>query len=162
MKIGTLFLAATLAGGALFAQDQTTAPRKHSRPATAQSLRAANHPLSERWLNQNLTLTAEQSTKIHSILSDARTNRQADLQKRMALHKSLSDAVKSGNEAQIDSVSRDLAGMRQQEHAAHVKALAKVYQTLTPEQQAKVAPEIDKMMGAAPRAQMRRPLKKNQ
>src|SRR5262249_51240433 len=133
MKLTTLFLAATLASGVLFAQDQTAPPRKHARPGNAQAMRQRGAPLSERWVNQNLTLSAEQSNKIHSIFAELRTNRQADFQKQMDLHKSMAAAVKSGNEAQIDSVSRDLASMRQQQHAAHVKAIAKVYQTLTPD-----------------------------
>src|ERR1051325_10596957 len=148
MKFGTLFLAAALAGSALFAQDQV-APRKHARPANAQSMRQKGAPLSERWLNSNLTLSAEQSNKIHSIFAEARVSRQADFQKRTALHKSLTEAVKSGNEAQIDSATREMAAMHQAQHAAHMKTLSKVYQTLTPEQQAKVAPEIDRAFSGA-------------
>src|SRR5262249_52963989 len=110
MKLGTLLLAAALAGGVLYAQDQPQ-PRRvqpgERGPGGPGGFGGA--PMSERWLNRTLSLNAEQSNKIHSIFAEANVSRSADMTKMEALHKSLTDAVKAGNEAQIDSITRDMA-----------------------------------------------------
>src|ERR1041384_4685933 len=129
MKIGTLLLAAALAGGALYGQDT---PRQRRFQPGDQGPGGpggfGGAPFSERWLSRTLTLSAEQSNKIHTIFADANVSRSADMTKMQALHKSLIEAVKTGNEAQIDSITRDMATMHQQQQATHAKTIAKVYE----------------------------------
>jgi len=149
MKIGTMLLAAALAGGALYAQDQPR-PRQRFQPGEQGPGGPGGFgggPMSERWLSPTLTLSAEQSNKIHTIFAESNVSRSADMEKMQALHKSLTEAVKAGNEAQIDSITRDMSAMHQQQQATHAKTIAKVYATLTPEQQAKIAPEIERAIG---------------
>jgi Spy/CpxP family protein refolding chaperone len=140
MKLGSILIAAALAGGLLSAQDQ---PRARMQPRGD----FGGGPMSERWLNKTLTLSAEQSNKIHTIFSEANVSRQADMTRMQTLHKSLTDAVKSGNESAIDSITRDMATMHQAQQATHAKTLAKIYATLTPDQQAKVATDLEHAVG---------------
>jgi Spy/CpxP family protein refolding chaperone len=143
MKLGSILVAAALAGGLLSAQDQ-----QRLRPRMDPGARGDfGSPMSERWLNKNLNLTAEQSNKVHTIFSEANVSRQADMTRMQTLHNSLTDAVKAGNESAIDSITRDMATMHQAQQATHAKTLAKIYATLTPDQQAKVATDIERAVG---------------
>jgi Spy/CpxP family protein refolding chaperone len=141
MKLGLFLLAATLTCGALSAQDQR---QRGPGPGRGDF---GGGPMSERWLNKTLTLNAEQSNKIHTIFSEANVSRQADMTKMQTLHTSLIAAVKAGNESQIDSITRDMGTMHQAQQATHAKTLAKVYATLTPDQQTKIAGDLEHAVG---------------
>jgi Spy/CpxP family protein refolding chaperone len=112
--------------------------------------------MSERRLSRELSLTAEQSNKIHAIFQESQVAQQGTRDRMATLHTSLSAAVKSGDEGQIESITREMGNLHQQQTAAHAKTMSKVYSTLTADQKAKLAPQIDHMfggMGPGPRRQ---------
>src|SRR5260221_8136527 len=157
-KFRTLILmggVAWLSAGMLAAQDAP--PTRHGFGLGGGGGRGpGGGPMSERWLSKNLTLSAEQSNKIHTIFQDAHVAQQGSLDKMSMLHTSLAAAVKNGDEASIESVTREMGNLHQQQIASHAKVMAKVYSTLTADQKAKVAPELDHMfggMGPGPRHQ---------
>jgi Spy/CpxP family protein refolding chaperone len=104
-------------------------------------------PLSERRLTAQLGLTAEQQNKVHTAISEAGVLQQGMAQKEGAARTRLAAAVKAGNEAQIDSVSQEIAQLHQQRTAIHAKTVAKVYAALTADQKAKVDAELNRSLG---------------
>jgi len=107
-------------------------------------------PMSERRLTKELGLNAEQSNRINTILQESRVAQQGNREKVSALHTSLATAVKNGDEGQIESITRDMGNLHQQELSARAKMMAKVMSTLTPDQKTKFAPRIDQMFGQGP------------
>jgi Spy/CpxP family protein refolding chaperone len=108
----------------------------------------------EQRLTRQLGLNAEQQNKVHTILAESRIASQDVPQKMQALHASLTEAVKAGDEAQIEKISQDLSQLHQQQMAAHAKNIAKIYATLTPDQKVKVGPNLEMLMGG-PNPRMR-------
>ena len=104
-------------------------------------------PMSERRLTKELGLNAEQSNRINTILQESRVAQQGNREKVSALHTSLATAVKNGDEGQIESITRDMGNLHQQELSARAKTWAKVMSTLNAEQKAKLAPRMDRMFG---------------
>jgi Spy/CpxP family protein refolding chaperone len=157
MKVRSILIGvvACLTAGLMAAQDAP--PARHGfGPGGPRKGGPGGGPMSERWLSKNLALSAEQSNKIHSIFQEAHVAQQGTLDKMSTLHTSLATAVKNGDEASIESVTREMGNLHQQQIASHAKVMAKVYATLTADQKAKVAPELDHMfggMGPGPRRQ---------
>jgi Spy/CpxP family protein refolding chaperone len=104
-------------------------------------------PLSERRLTQQLGLNAEQQNKVHTAIEESRVVQQGMAQKEGDARTRLATAVRAGNEAQIDSVSQELAQLHQQRTAAGAKAWAKVYAALTPDQKTRVEGELNRTLG---------------
>ncbi len=159
MKIRSFLLTLAVAGlsaGLLAAQDAPPARRGFGPGGRGPGGGGPGGPMSERRLSKELSLTAEQSNKIHSIFQESQVAQQGTRDKMASLHTTLAAAVKSGDEGQIDSITREMGNLHQQQTAAHAKTMAKVYGTLTADQKAKIAPEIDHMfggMGPGPRRQ---------
>lgn len=112
--------------------------------------------MSERRLQKELGLNAEQSNRIHTIMQEHHVSQQGTRDKVGTLHTSLATAVKNGDEGQIESITREMGNLHHQELSGRAKMWAKVMSTLTADQKAKIAPQMDHMfggMGPGPRRQ---------
>jgi Spy/CpxP family protein refolding chaperone len=116
------FLLPFLAAGILAAQ-----PAPHHRTGA---------PMLQR-LSARLNLTAEQQSQAKAIFQASREQARALAPKLREEREAVAAAVKSDNERQIDQVLSQDARLNAQARAIHVKAMAKFYQILTPEQKAK-------------------------
>jgi len=90
-----------------------------------------------------LNLTDAQKAQAKSIFQDARQSAQPIRQQLMQTRQALRDAIKTNNTAQIQQLSATQGSQMGQLTAIRSQAFAKVYQTLTPEQQQKAA-ELEK------------------
>jgi Spy/CpxP family protein refolding chaperone len=99
-------------------------------------------PLSEKRLATALNLSAEQQNKIHTAFEEARVLQKGIAEKNATLRSQLAAAVKAGNEAQIDTVTQEMAQVHQQQTAIRAKSLAKVYASLNADQKT----QIDRML----------------
>src|SRR5579883_62438 len=98
-------------------------------------------------LAQNLNLTAEQQNKVHTVMAESRLSMQGVHQQMQTAQAALTEAIKSGDETQIDKASQNVANLHQQQTAIHAKATAKIYSALTADQKAKVGPNLELLMG---------------
>jgi len=101
----------------------------------------------EQHLTQRLGLSADQQSRLHTALVESRTLSQGMNQQMRTLQTSLHAAIKAGDEGQIDTITRDIAGVHQQQTAITAKATAKIYSTLTAEQKTKVGEHLDMLTG---------------
>jgi Spy/CpxP family protein refolding chaperone len=147
-------LAAVFLAGVLPAQ--TPAPAGTPPPPPARGPRGGfaggfggglGGPLSERRLTQQLGLNAEQQNKVHTAIEEARVVQRGMAQKEGDANTRLATAVRAGNEAQIDSISQELAQLHQQRTASRAKTIAKVYATLTPDQKTRIEGELNRTLG---------------
>jgi Spy/CpxP family protein refolding chaperone len=90
-----------------------------------------------RMMSAELNLTDAQKTEIKSIYQDASQSAKPVRQDLMAARKSLKAAVQAGDTAQIQQLSATVGNDLGQLEAIHGTAAAKVYKTLTPDQQQK-------------------------
>lgn len=132
MKIPIALLSIAMAG-ALMAQTTPSAPTPSTNHATVRSR--------SDWMVQRLTkrlnLTADQQTRVKAIFADSRQQVHALAPQLRAERDALKAAVKTDSESQIDQITQQNAQMTAQLEAVHVKAMAKVYAMLTPDQKAK-------------------------
>jgi Spy/CpxP family protein refolding chaperone len=142
-----------LAAGALLAQPPAPRPRFGRGPGPGANF--------ETRLTQNLGLTAEQQNKVHTILAESRLTTQSSRQQVQTAQAALTAAIKSGDEAQIDKASADIATLHQQQTAARAKTMAKIYSTLTADQKTKVGPNLEMLMGGPPGGRRPMPAKPN-
>ena len=122
-----------LAGGMIFAQSTTTAP---AQPAQSQHFAGRHARFAQRIANY-LNLTPDQRAQAKQIMAAARQEaaplRQQLKQNRAALF----NAIKTGNDAQIDQITKDQAPVQAQMAAIRAHAFEKIYATLTPDQKTK-------------------------
>ena len=116
---------AALGAASLFAAETT--PVQHWR----------SHARSERFMS-NLNLSDTQKTQMKSIFQGARQSAQPVRQQLMQTRKSLRAAIKSNDTAQIQQLTATEGTEFGQLAAIRSSAMAKVYQNLTPDQQAKL------------------------
>ena len=141
-------LAALVVAGLLPAQAPAPSPAGTPPPPPAFGPRGGpGGLLSERRLTQQLGLTAEQQNKVHTAIEEGRVLQQGMAQKEGNARTRLATAVRAGNEAQIDSISQELAQLHQQRTAANAKAIAKVYGALTPDQKTRVEGQLNRALG---------------
>jgi Spy/CpxP family protein refolding chaperone len=89
------------------------------------------------FLTQQLSLTAQQQQQATSILTQAQSNSKTLQDQLRTAHESLHAAIQKNDTATIEQVSNSIGSLMAQETMTHAKAMAALYQTLTPEQQAK-------------------------
>ena len=104
----------------------------------------------EQRLAQRLGLSADQQSQVHAALVESRTMSQGMNDQMRTLHTSLNAAIKAGSEDQIDTISRDIASLQQQETAISAKATAKIYSTLTTDQKTTVGEHLEMLGGGGP------------
>jgi Spy/CpxP family protein refolding chaperone len=136
-----------LAAGVMAAQTPAPAPQA---PNAAQN-QAGAHRLGvsngqDRMLRRMTTrfnLTPDQQVQVKAILKDAREQNKGlnakVREERMALHQ----AVKVDSVQQIDQITQQNAKLNAQVAASHLKTVAKIYATLTPDQKAKFDQRFD-------------------
>ncbi|HEY7336216.1 MAG TPA: Spy/CpxP family protein refolding chaperone [Bryobacteraceae bacterium] len=88
-------------------------------------------------LSNQLGLTPDQQTQVRSIFADTRKSAEALAPKMREEREALKMAVKSGNDREIDRVLQQNSQLNADFEAMHVKAMAKVYRLLTPDQKTK-------------------------
>lgn len=144
MRTGFIALSLMVASSLAPAQPPQPPPSRHIRETPEQ----AGQRFEQR-LAQNLNLTADQQSKVHTALQEGRVMSQGMMDKLRTLHTSLNAAIKAGNEDQIDGISRDIASLHEQQTAIHAKTTAKIYGSLSPDQKAKVGDHLE-MLGGGP------------
>jgi len=107
-------------------------------------------PNSESRITKHLGLTAEQQNKMHTAFAEHQVTVKGIGDQMRTAHDTLTAAIKSGNEGQIESASQTIAQLQHTETSAHAKAIAKIYATLTPEQKVKAGDKLEGLMGGGP------------
>jgi Spy/CpxP family protein refolding chaperone len=150
-KTSFLTLSLMVSGFAWAQQPQTVQQGQAPRPHMGQRETPEQADLRfEQRLAQHLSLSAAQQNTIHSTRADARVQTKGLHEKMGALNTSLTEAIKSGNEGQIDSISQQIAGLHQQQTAIHAKTTAKIYASLTADQKTKVGDRLGMLGGEGP------------
>ena len=90
------------------------------------------------FLTKQLSLTPQQQQQANTIFSDAASNAKATHDQMRAAHDSLKAAIQKNDSAGIDQAANTIGNLTTQMITSHAKAQAAFYQTLTPDQQAKM------------------------
>lgn len=98
-------------------------------------------------LTKSLSLDATQQNTLHTILQSSQVQRKGLAEKARSLQTQMATAVKAGNESLIESLSKDLASLHEQETTIHAKALASFYGSLNDTQKAKIEPSLNRELG---------------
>jgi Spy/CpxP family protein refolding chaperone len=135
MKTLYTFLTILMAG-ALYAQQP--APSGGNSPTTTRQQSAERRSdYAARHLTRALNLTPDQQTKVKAIFADARQRREALAPKIRQERAALKMALQKDNDQEIDRILHQNAQLNADVRALHVKAMAKVYALLTPDQKTK-------------------------
>lgn len=149
--INRYFMLALCLGGLMYAQqaqqDAPAGPRPRGGPRGRGFGPGGPGGIGDQNAEQRLTrrlgLNAQQQNTAHTALEEARVILKGSAQQERDLRTQLSTAVKAGNEAEIDRVSRDLSSLHQQRTATEAKAMAKIYGSLSADQKT----EMDRVLG---------------
>jgi Spy/CpxP family protein refolding chaperone len=123
-----------LATGMIFAQN---GPPDPAQPAPQQQQKSQQRAHPGRRMAKYLNMSADQRAQARQILAGAKQEATPLRLQMQQNRKALADAIKSGNDAQIDQITKAEAPVKAQLAAIHAHAMEKIYATLTPEQKAK-------------------------
>lgn len=137
-----------LTAGAMVAQKTPETP---AAPAAPQQSVEGHHRAAVNWqdrmvqrMTRRLNLTPDQQVQVKAILKNARQENKAFApqlrEERMALH----SAIRSDSLAQIDRVTQQNSNVNEKAAANHLKAVAKIYSILNPDQKAKFDQRFDR------------------
>ncbi len=104
-------------------------------------------PNAEARLTKQFGLDATQQNTLHTTIMSAQVQQKGMREKEGTLRTQLAAAVKAGSESAIDSAALEIETLHQQQTSIHAKALATVYASLTPAQQAKFLPMMNRELG---------------
>ncbi|HEY1527500.1 MAG TPA: Spy/CpxP family protein refolding chaperone [Candidatus Angelobacter sp.] len=90
------------------------------------------------FLTRELSLTTQQQQQASTIFSEVANNAKATHDQMRAAHDSLKTAIQKNDAAGIQQAANTIGNLTTQMTLAHAKAQAAFYQTLTPDQQAKM------------------------
>lgn len=90
------------------------------------------------FLTKQLSLTAEQQQQATTIFSNIQNNAKSTHEQMRTAHDNLKAAIQKNDTAGIEQAANTIGNLMAQMTAAHAKAQAAFYQTLTPEQQTKM------------------------
>jgi len=90
------------------------------------------------FLTKQLSLTPQQQQQASTIFSEAASNAKATHDQMRAAHDSLKAAIQKNDSAGIEQAANTIGNLTTQMITSHAKAQAAFYQTLTPDQQAKM------------------------
>ena len=149
------FMLALCLGGLMYAQqtpqDAPAGPRPRGGPRGRGfgpgGPGGINDPNAEQRLTRRLGLNAQQQNTAHTAIEEARVILKGAAQQERDLRTQLSGAVRAGNEADIDRISRDLAGLHQQRTATEAKAMAKIYGSLSADQKTEMDRALSRSLG---------------
>lgn len=127
-----MVLIATLAAVTLAAQPPGPAQDSSGRPRA----RAHRSTMLQR-LAVRLDLTPNQQSKARAIFQDSRQQSKSLFPQLHQERAALSAAIKANSEQQIDQITQQESQLHAQAAAIRLKAMARVYAILTPEQKAK-------------------------
>ncbi len=123
--------AGALAAGMAFAQTTPAKPQAQNGPRTERRAMARRHRF------QALNLTDAQKQQAKAIFQQARQSAQPMVQQLKQDREAMHAAVKANDAAKIRQLSATEGKLRGEIMAVRENAMAKFYQTLTPEQRAK-------------------------
>lgn len=106
--------------------------QQHQPPDPAQMIQ---HRVN--FLTEKLGLSTAQQQQATTIFTNAMGNQQSFRAQMKAAHEGLQSAISRNDSAGIDQAAGSIANLMAQSIAAHAKADAAFYQTLTPDQQSK-------------------------
>lgn len=90
------------------------------------------------FLSKQLSLTPQQQQQASTIFSEAANNAKATHDQMRTAHDSLKAAIQKNDSAGIEQAANTIGNLTTQMITAHSKAQAAFFQTLTPDQQAKM------------------------
>ena len=90
------------------------------------------------FLTKQLSLTPQQQQQATTIFGDIASNAKATHEQMRTAHDNLKAAIQKNDTAGIEQAANTIGSLNTQMILAHAKAQAAFYQTLTPEQQAKM------------------------
>jgi Spy/CpxP family protein refolding chaperone len=131
----TLVLTFAFTTPVLFAQNADT-----TSSAQTQSTRSAK--MTQHWvsyLTTVLSLTPAQQTQVTNIISSAATSKSSASSSMKTARTNLQNAIHSNDAAAMEQAANSMSGLIAQKMLSHAKVEAAIYQTLTPEQQTKMA-----------------------
>ena len=94
-----------------------------------------------------LSLNAQQQQQATTLLTQVVNNQKTTHDQMSTAHQNLALAIKNNDTASIEQNSNTIGNLMAQQVAAHAKAMATFYQTLTPEQQTKFQEMVHHGMG---------------
>jgi Spy/CpxP family protein refolding chaperone len=104
-------------------------------------------PKAEERLTKQFSLTPAQQNTVHTALASAKVQQQGMREKETTLRTQLGTSVKGGDEGGIDRAATDIETLHQQQTSIHAKTLSTIYASLTPAQQAKFLPLMNRELG---------------
>jgi Spy/CpxP family protein refolding chaperone len=131
----TLAFVCMFASPALFAQAADSTPEAPN--ASAHAAKRVQHRVKH--LTSALSLTTAQQAQVTTILTNAMASQSTAYASMKTAHTSLQNAIHSNDAAAMEQAANSLGAMSAQKTLARAKTEAAIYQTLTPEQQAKMA-----------------------
>jgi Spy/CpxP family protein refolding chaperone len=118
---------------AVLALTSALAGAQHGNPPDPAAM--AQHRVD--FLTRQLSLTPAQQQQATTIFTEGANNAKSVHDQMQAAHQNLQAAVQKNDTAAIEQISASIGNLMGQMTAAHAKAEAALYQTLTPEQQSK-------------------------
>jgi periplasmic protein CpxP/Spy len=132
----TLVLTFVFVTPTLFAQSASTASEQTGSTST-HSAKMTQHWVN--YLTTVLSLTPAQQTQVTNIISSAATNKSSASGSMKTARTNLQNAIHSNDAAAMEQAANSMSALIAQKMLAHAKVEAAIYQTLTPEQQTKMA-----------------------
>jgi Spy/CpxP family protein refolding chaperone len=129
MRASLLKVVAFLALAAVFASAQ------HRTPPDAAEM--AQHHIN--FLTKQLSLNAQQQQQATAIFSNMQNDAKNTHEQMRTAHENLKAAIQKNDAAGIEQAANTIGNLTAQMTAAHGKAQAAFYQTLTPEQQTRMS-----------------------
>ena len=129
-----LVLTCMFASPALFAQTADSTPEAST--ASTHAAKRVQHRVKH--LTSALSLTAAQQAQVTTILTNAAASQSTAFASMKTAHTNLQNAIHSNDAAAMEQAANSLGAMSAQKTLARAKTEAAIYQTLTPEQQAKM------------------------
>src|ERR1700735_133389 len=125
----------------MFASPALFAQTAESTPDAPSSSTRATHMVQHRvnYLTTVLSLTTAQQAQVTTILNNAMASHSNVSASMKTAHTNLQNAIHSNDAAAMEQAANSLGAMSAQKALARAKIEAAIYQTLTPEQQAKMA-----------------------
>lgn len=131
----SLALICMFASPALFAQAADSTPEAPS--GSTRAAKMVQHRVKH--LTTVLSLTAAQQAQVTTILTNAVASQSTVSASTKTAHTNLQNAIHSNDAAAMEQAANSIGAMSAQKALAHAKIEAAIYQTLTPEQQTKMA-----------------------
>jgi Spy/CpxP family protein refolding chaperone len=98
-------------------------------------------------LTRQLALSPAQQNTLHTALASAKVQQQGMREKETTLRTQLGTSAKAADEAGIDRVATEIEALHQQQTSIRARTLSTIYSSLTPAQQAKFLPVMNRELG---------------